>query len=134
MKSNGSAILPVSPVRTMNSSSRYRLDSVVLTLTILTLIVFVMSTRPLAAWGQTELTVGYEENPPIAFSTTTGKPAGISVDLLVHVARQQGWSLQWDPCKWDRCLEDLASGKIDLLVGMGQTQSVKHSTASALSR
>ncbi len=59
--------------------------------------------------------VGLQSNPLLAFSDEDGRPGGIFVDVLEHVAAQQGWKVTWVPCKWNACLAKLASGEIDLM-------------------
>ncbi|MBV5342014.1 MAG: EAL domain-containing protein [Deltaproteobacteria bacterium] len=72
--------------------------------------------------AQTSINVGYEENPPIAFTNKTGVPTGISVDLLNYIAKQEGWRINWKPCLWEKCLAGLSSGKIDFLAGIGHSK------------
>lgn len=76
----------------------------------------------LRVFAQTSLVVGYEENSPIAFTGKTGAPTGISVDLLKHIAGKEQWQISWKACKWEKCLEGLTDGSIDLLVGIGHTK------------
>ncbi len=83
-------------------------------------ILIILSGSP--AFAGTQLCVGYEENPPIAFTDKTGKPTGLSVNLLDHIARLEEWQITWKPCKWEKCLEGLNNGTIDLLVGIGHTK------------
>ncbi len=83
-------------------------------------LLMVLSITPVFA--QTQLVVGYEENPPIAFTGKSGTPTGISVDLLTHIAAREQWQLIWKSCKWEKCLEGLTDGTIDLLVGIGHTK------------
>jgi PAS domain S-box-containing protein len=59
--------------------------------------------------------VGVYENPPKLQAGPKGQPSGILGDLLVEVARLEGWTLQPVPCDWDRCLRLLEEGEIDLM-------------------
>lgn len=68
-----------------------------------------------------QLAVGLEQNPPICSIDSEGKPVGISVDILQEIARREGWRLNWQPCLWEQCLEKLAGGQLDLLIGIGRT-------------
>ena len=70
--------------------------------------------------GQTVL-VGYEQNHPMASTASDGKAQGIMIDLVEEVARREGWSIKYVPCVWSKCLENLESEKIDLLVGIAHT-------------
>lgn len=51
-----------------------------------------------------------------------GKPTGLFVDLLDYLAKESGWKLQYLPDRWDRQLEKLRSGEIDLLPAIGYTE------------
>ena len=70
--------------------------------------------------GQTVL-VGYEQNHPMASTASDGKAQGIMIDLVEEVARREGWTIKYVPCVWSKCLENLESEKIDLLVGIAHT-------------
>jgi PAS domain S-box-containing protein/diguanylate cyclase (GGDEF)-like protein len=77
---------------------------------------------PPGALALNNITVGFEENHPIAFTGKSGHPTGISPDLLGYIAKQEGWQINWKSCRWETCLEQLNSGQIDLLVGIGHTK------------
>ncbi|MBT0654030.1 ATP-binding protein [Geomobilimonas luticola] len=59
---------------------------------------------------------GLEQNPPLSFTDSTGKASGLLVELLDHVADKEGWQLEFVPDTFDRCLEKLKNGDIDLMV------------------
>jgi PAS domain S-box-containing protein len=59
--------------------------------------------------------VGIYENPPLAF-TEKGIPRGFLVDLLKHIAQEEGWELSFAQCEWSECLERLEKGSIDILL------------------
>jgi len=59
--------------------------------------------------------VGIYQNPPKIFIDKKGLPAGIFVDLLNEIARQENWNLVYIPCKWSDCLESLENHRIDLM-------------------
>src|SRR5947207_11414307 len=65
--------------------------------------------------------VGTYANEPLIFRDAEGKPQGIYVDVLEHVARQEGWTLEYVEGAWEQCLERLQQGQIDLLVAIGYT-------------
>ena len=58
---------------------------------------------------------GRSGNPPLIFSDESGRPVGIFVDIIQHVAAGQGWKLEWVPCIWAACPAMLAGGEIDLI-------------------
>nr|WP_314624047.1 EAL domain-containing protein [uncultured Noviherbaspirillum sp.] len=62
-----------------------------------------------------EVKVGVYENPPKVFLDQGQKPSGIMIDLLVKVAENENWSLQFVPCVWADCLSLVERGEIDLL-------------------
>lgn len=59
--------------------------------------------------------VGVYENPPKLLADAQGQPSGILGDLLREVARLENWTLQPVPCEWERCLQLLEDGEIDLM-------------------
>jgi PAS domain S-box-containing protein len=59
---------------------------------------------------------GLEQNPPLSYMNEQGKPDGLLVNLLDHVAAREGWTVVYHPDTFDRCLEKLRSGDIDLMV------------------
>jgi PAS domain S-box-containing protein len=65
--------------------------------------------------------VGYEQNHPMNSTAPDGKAQGIMPDIINEVARREGWTIQYAPCIWNQCLENLEAGSIDLLVGIAHT-------------
>ncbi|MBU1565708.1 MAG: transporter substrate-binding domain-containing protein [Proteobacteria bacterium] len=61
------------------------------------------------------IAVGVYENEPKVFTTKDGKPAGIFIDILEHIAEQEGWRLRYVPGSWAEGLARLARGEIDLM-------------------
>lgn len=59
--------------------------------------------------------VGIYENEPKVFTSKTGKPAGIFIDIIEHIAKSEGWNIQYVPGTWAEGLERLAKGEIDLM-------------------
>ncbi|MCM3563797.1 transporter substrate-binding domain-containing protein [Hydrogenophaga intermedia] len=59
--------------------------------------------------------VGVYENPPKLLADAQGQPSGILGELLREVARLENWTLQPVPCEWERCLQLLEDGEIDLM-------------------
>ena len=71
--------------------------------------------QALPASSQLKIRVGVEQNPPLSYFDVSHRPAGLMVDLLTHIAMQDGRQLDYVPCAWDVCLDQLAHGDIDLL-------------------
>lgn len=61
------------------------------------------------------LKVGLYENFPKVYTNAQGKPAGLFVELLNGVARQEAWRVEYVPCQWQGCLEALQAGELDLM-------------------
>jgi len=76
---------------------------------------------PALLQAQVQLLVGMEQNPPICSIDASGKPNGISVDILNEISRKEGWQISYVSCIWEQCLRDLAAKKLDLLLGIGHT-------------
>ncbi|MBX3130819.1 MAG: transporter substrate-binding domain-containing protein [Polyangiaceae bacterium] len=62
-----------------------------------------------------EVRVGVYENEPKIFTDRQGQPAGIFMDLLAAVAREERWKLVPVRCDWAECLRLLESGRVDLM-------------------
>ncbi|MDD2928683.1 MAG: EAL domain-containing protein [Sideroxydans sp.] len=62
-----------------------------------------------------QVRVGLYENPPKIFTMADGKASGILVDILLEIAKQEDWDISFVACEWQVCLQQLRSGKIDLM-------------------
>jgi diguanylate cyclase (GGDEF)-like protein/PAS domain S-box-containing protein len=76
---------------------------------------------PALLLAQVQLKVGMEQNPPICSIDASGKPQGISVDILNEISRKEGWQISYVSCVWEQCLRDLVAEKLDMLLGIGHT-------------
>jgi ABC-type amino acid transport substrate-binding protein/anti-sigma regulatory factor (Ser/Thr protein kinase) len=79
----------------------------------------VLLAAPVLLDAATTLRVGTYPNPPLIFRDEQGRPQGIYVDVLEHVARQERWTLEYVEGAWDQGLERLRRGEIDLLLAIG---------------
>lgn len=59
--------------------------------------------------------VGVYDNPPKVEMGPGGRPRGIFIDLLEHVAESEGWEVEYVHCTWDEALSRIARGEIDLM-------------------
>ena len=84
-------------------------------------VLLLMTALPSLAGAAQVVRVGYEQNHPMASTADNGKAQGIMIDILEEIARQEGWTLQYAPCVWSKCLENLGNAEIDLLVGIAYT-------------
>lgn len=64
------------------------------------------------------LRVGLEQNPPLAAVASNGTAQGLTVDILNQIAAREGWTIEYFPCVWSRCLELLENGELDLVVSI----------------
>ncbi|HOY61683.1 MAG: Blue-light-activated protein [bacterium ADurb.Bin236] len=70
---------------------------------------------PAGASEPGNLRVGLYENKPKIFTEDDGAAAGIFVDILREIAKEEGWKLQYVKCEWQECLRALEEGRIDLM-------------------
>ncbi|MDF1577977.1 MAG: transporter substrate-binding domain-containing protein [Desulfurivibrionaceae bacterium] len=84
-------------------------------ITILALLFPLLCLLPTPAQATAPLKVGIYQNEPKIFVNERGKPTGIWVDLLEHIAEKEGWRLRYVPGTWQECLDRLGRGGIDLL-------------------
>lgn len=67
------------------------------------------------------VTVGVYENPPKVFTDESGKPSGIFIDIIEHIAETEGWNLRYVRGTWAEGLARLENGKIDLMPDVAYT-------------
>ena len=67
------------------------------------------------------VTVGVYENAPKVFTSESGKPAGIFIDIIEHIAKSEGWNLRYVSGTWEEGLDRLAKGEIDLMPDVAYT-------------
>lgn len=72
-----------------------------------------------AADAAKDVSVCVYDNNPLVFMDDAGKPKGMFIDLLEHVAEKEQWDLKYIPGTWSQCLDRLDSGEIDLLAAVG---------------
>lgn len=79
-----------------------------------------VSTLPVHAAART-VTVGIYENAPKVFTAESGKPSGIFVEIIEHIARKEGWELRYVPGTWAEGLNRAEKGEIDLMTDVAYT-------------
>lgn len=62
-----------------------------------------------------ELRVGLYDNPPKIHVDERGQAAGLFVELLDAIAREEGWRIRYERCEWETCLRRLERGELDLM-------------------
>ena len=78
-------------------------------------IFFVISFSPLNSIADTRIRVGVYQNRPLLFEDSDGNVKGIFADILKYVASKEGWTLEYMSESWAQCLNDLKSGKSDIV-------------------
>jgi signal transduction histidine kinase len=67
------------------------------------------------------VTIGIYENAPKVFTSESGKPAGVFIDIIEHIAKSEHWDLRYVPVTWAEGLDRLARGDIDLVPDVAYT-------------
>lgn len=70
---------------------------------------------PFAPSTSRSVRVGLYENPPKVFTKDNGQPGGLFVEILEAIAKNEGWRLNYVTCAWQRCIEMLENGELDLM-------------------
>ncbi|MEI6206491.1 MAG: PAS domain S-box protein [Desulfuromonadales bacterium] len=63
-----------------------------------------------------QLRVGGEDNLPVSSISVDGKALGLFPDVFMEIAKKERWNYEFVPCVWNQCMEDLADGKLDILL------------------
>ncbi len=65
--------------------------------------------------------VGVYENAPKIFTSASGQPSGIFIDIIDHIAKKEGWEITYVPGTWGEGLDRLKKGEIDLMPDVAYT-------------
>lgn len=65
--------------------------------------------------------VGIYENAPKVFTSESGKPSGIFIEIIEYIAQKEGWELRYLPGTWAEGLDRLSKGEIDLMTDVAYT-------------
>ncbi len=65
--------------------------------------------------------VGVYENAPKVFTAESGKPSGIFIDIIEHIAEAEGWDVKYVTGTWTEGLDRLKKGEIDLMPDVAYT-------------
>lgn len=85
-----------------------------LTLMFLTLCVTLLYS-PADGFDRRTIVVGVYDNPPKVMMLKSGKPAGIFIDIIEHIAETEGWKVKYVAGTWAEGLDRLGKGEIDLM-------------------
>ena len=69
------------------------------------------------------LRLGVYHNPPFSFIDNENRPGGLAIDLLRVIARQRDWTLEYIPCEFSDCLQQLRQAKLDLLAPVARSET-----------
>lgn len=78
---------------------------------------------PVQAQQDAPVRIGVYQNAPKLHIDESGKPAGLFIDLIELIARDQAWQTEYVECRWTECLELLRAGDIDLMPDVALTES-----------
>ncbi len=70
---------------------------------------------PINSPADTHIKVGVYQNRPLLFTDTDGEIKGIFPDILNHVAKKEGWTIEYVNGTWIESYENLRAGKLDIL-------------------
>lgn len=79
------------------------------------LMIFSCLGTPSASADDRIVTVGVYENAPKVFTSESGQPEGIFIDIIADIAKIEGWKLRYVSGTWGEGLDRLAKGEIDLM-------------------
>ena len=102
----------------------YPLGIVRVSVTLVRLVFFLLLSASASVRAATpiELRVGVYNNSPKLFVDTTGRAAGILIDMLDEMAAAEGWTVRYVPCTWAACVAKLARGELDVLPDVAYTE------------
>ena len=60
--------------------------------------------------------VGIYQNKPKVYLDENQKPAGFFPEILNYIAEKEAWQLEYVSCKWNKCLQGLKDGTLDLMM------------------
>jgi len=90
-------------------------------LALFALLAFFPAVPPSAIAEARTVKVGVYEDAPKVFTSESGKPSGIFIEIIEHIAKLEGWKLQYVPGSWAQGLDRLARGEIDLMPDVAYT-------------
>ncbi|MCD6396338.1 MAG: transporter substrate-binding domain-containing protein [Spirochaetaceae bacterium] len=67
--------------------------------------------------------VGYFEKKPVTIINNNGQPKGLAIDILSDIAKENNWKLEYIQGSLSDSLNRLKSGKVDLMIPIGHTES-----------
>ncbi len=68
-----------------------------------------------------QVQIGVYDNPPKVFLAAPGQPAGVFIDIIEYVARQERWRIEYVYGTWGEGLDRLRNGGLDLMPDVALT-------------
>ncbi|NPE30151.1 transporter substrate-binding domain-containing protein [Methanococcoides sp. SA1] len=65
-----------------------------------------------------EVKVALYQYEPMMFTDENGNAAGITVDLINDMAKQNDWEIEYVECTWSEALEFLENGEVDIVTNI----------------
>ncbi len=91
------------------------------------ILLLVLISATLVIGAPERLRVGFDDNPPFCSVSADGKVQGLFPDVFEEIAAKEGWHYDYVRCIRSQCMEDLASGKLDVLLSTGYSpQRAEH--------
>ena len=87
---------------------------------VISILLFFLSVH--SAPAKRTVRVAAEPNLPMASVNAKGEGEGLFMDIIRYVAYYEGWAVSYVSCDWDRCLEMLRNGEIDILAAIVHSQ------------
>jgi len=81
-------------------------------------ILFASLFQPGNIFSQEYVVGGDFDYAPFSFTDSTGKSAGLDIDVLEAISVSSGIKLSYELNRWDSALAHIQSGKTDIIVGI----------------
>lgn len=84
---------------------------------------FLLFCCPVSTLAIESVKVGiYQNEPKVFIDGQSCIPKGIFIDILDYIASKEGWQLEYLPASWDKNLNRLEQGEIDLLLDIADSE------------
>lgn len=60
------------------------------------------------------LRVGVYQLPPLVQFDAEGNPSGVVIDVVDAIAREENWTIEYQPCAWANCMDRIKEGSLDM--------------------
>ena len=70
---------------------------------------------------KTPIKIGIYQNYPKIYFDENKTPSGIFVEVLQEITKSENWEINYIPCQWSDCLEQLETGQLDIMPDVAHT-------------